>query len=176
MADKLARIAGILFLGPFALTVYIGLYDTNLRTYQIGHWYVNWLFAAAFLVAMILLLAFPKRLPLVTLAGVVWPILYVVALGVDVETRLCIGGNQANCWPSKTAAFQYLILNNPNVANGYGWLLWQGTVPTILALTAIGFILSLASVFILQRSRSRTRATTTIASPEESGTSANPGP
>jgi hypothetical protein len=171
MADRLARVAGILLLVPFALTVYIGLDDKNLYNYQITHWYINWVFAAAFLVAAILLLAFPRRISLVALGGVAWPILYAIALVVDVETKLCIGGIQANCWPSKSAAFQYLILNNPNVAGGYGWLLWTGTMPTILAFTALAFILSLISIFMLHKrsAKSKTMPSPTV-SPSGSST------
>lgn len=144
----------MLMLGVFALSVYIGLYDKLLSQYQPLHWDINWVLAAASLVAAILLIGFSKNISLVSLGGIVWPIIYVIALGVDVYTRLCIDGNQAYCWPSKTAAFDYLILNNPNISSSYGnvgWRLWSGTMPTVLALLAIAFILSIVSVYSLRK-------------------------
>lgn len=143
--------AGILTLGAVALNVYIGLYDKNLSTFQPLHWEINWVLVAAGLVAAIFLIGFPRNMWLVLLGGVVWPILYVLSLAVDVYTRLCLGGNQANCWPSKTDAFNYLILNNPNIAGGYGWKLWQGTMPLALTFLAIAFILSVISLYSLRR-------------------------
>ncbi len=138
-------------MGAFALTVYIGLYDKNLSTYQPLHWDLNWFFAAADIVAAIFLIGFWRKPALVLLGGVIWPILYVIFLAVDVYTKLCLGGNQANCWPSKTDAFQYLIVNNPNIANGYGWKLWTGTMPSMLGLLAIAFILSIISLYFLRK-------------------------
>ncbi len=153
-------------LGVFALNVYIGLYDTLLSSLQPLHWDLNWVIAAANLVAAIFLLVFPRKIGLVTLAGVIWPVLYVISLGVDVYTRLCIGGPQANCWPTKTAAFQYLILNNPNIPNaaGFGWKLFQGTVPIILALLFVTFVISIISVYSLRRSSRTAQTMTPVAS------------
>ena len=138
-------------LGVFALNVYIGLYDKFLSKYQPLHWELNWVIAAVDLVAAIVLIGLPKNIVLVSLGGIVWPIVYVISLGADVYTRLCAGGSQANCWPSKTDAFQYLIVNNPNVPGGYGWQLWTGTMPTILALLLITFVISIATVVSLRR-------------------------
>jgi MFS superfamily sulfate permease-like transporter len=150
VSSNLTRVGGVLLLGAFALTVYIGFDDSNLRNYQPLHWEINWVFAAANVIAAVLLLGLPRKIPAVVLGGIVWPILYGISLVVDVETRLCIGGNQANCWPSKTAAYQYLILGDPNVPNGYGWHLWQGTVPTILALMFVAFVISIITVYSLR--------------------------
>ncbi len=161
-------------LGAFALTVYIGLFDKSLSTYQPLHWDLNWLFAAADLVAAIFLFGFPRKMSLVLLSGVIWPILYVVSLAIDVYTRLCLGGNQTDCWPSRTAAFNYLVLNNPNVANGYGWKLWQGSIPTTLGLLAGAFVLSAISMYLLSRkprkSSSSTRDAPTQPSPASTQT------
>jgi hypothetical protein len=149
--QNLTTAAGVVLIGAFALTVYIGLYDKNLSTYQPLHWDLNWVFAAADVVAAAFLIGFPRKLFLVALGGVIWPILYVLALAIDVYTRLCLGGNQSNCWPSKTDAFDYLVLNRPNIAGIYGWNLWQGTMPTILALLAIAFVLSVVSLYRLRK-------------------------
>jgi hypothetical protein len=150
-SKNLARGAGVLTLGAVALNIYIGLYDKNLSTYQPLHWDLNWVLVVAGLVAAAFLIGFPRNTWLVLLGGVVWPILYVLFLGVDVYTRLCLGGNQANCWPSKTAAFNYLILNNPNITGGYGWKLWQGTMPLALAFLAIAFVLAVISLYSLRK-------------------------
>ncbi len=153
VSPNITRFGGILLLGVFALNVYIGLYDNFLRTLQPLHWDINWVLAVANLVAGLLLIVFSRKLGLVVLAGIIWPIVYVLSLGVDVYTRLCIGGSQANCWPTRTAAFDYLILNEPKIPNaaGYGWQLFQGTIPIALALLLIAFIISAISAFSLRK-------------------------
>jgi hypothetical protein len=153
ISKRVTQIGGVFLLGAFALLTYIGLYDANLQTLQL-HWYINWVLAAASLVAAALLLAFPRKTFAVVLGGIIWPLLFVGSLAVDVYTRLCLGGNQANCWPTKTDAFQYLILNNPNVAGGYGWQLWQGTMPTILVLMFLTFVISIVTLYSLRTSSS----------------------
>ncbi len=148
---NITRGAGALALGTFALNVYIGLYDSALYQFQPLHWDINWVLAVASLVSGIFLIRFPRSIRLVLLGGVVWPIIYVVSLAVDVYTRLCLGGNQAYCWPSRTAAFSYLILNNPNIAGANGWKLWQGTILLALAFLAGAFVLSVITVYSLRR-------------------------
>ena len=108
------------------LIIYIGADDKNLQQFEPIHWDLNWLMAVVTIAAGALLIMVPRKTIMVALSGAVWPIVYVASLDVDVLTRLCLGGNSADCWPSKSDAFQYLILNNPNIANGYGWKLWSG--------------------------------------------------
>ena len=148
---NITRGAGAFALGVFALNVYIGLYDAALYQFQPLHWDINWVLAVASLAAGIFLIRSPRSIRLVLLGGVVWPIVYVASLAVDVYTRLCLGGNQAYCWPSKTDAFSYLILNNPNIAGTNGWELWQGTILLALAFLAIVFALSVITVYSLRR-------------------------
>ena len=156
----LTRIAGILLILVFIVNVYLGLYDTTLKTYNMVHWDLNWLIAVASLVGAILLLVRPLSRPLVILAGVIWPIVYVLSLGVDVYTKLCAGAPSTSCWPSHTAAFDYLILNESNIpgATGYGWVL-APVMPIAILLLAIVFILSLIS---LSSMRKRTKVTPAV--------------
>ncbi len=143
-----ARIAGVLTLGVFAASVYIGLYDKILQSVKV-HWYLDWVIAAASLVAAGLLLAKPLTLWTVVLGGIVWPIVYVASLGFDVYTKLCAGVSQKYCLSSRTAAFQYLILNNPK-APGQGWTLFHYTVPLALGLIFIAWILSIFAAFSIR--------------------------
>ncbi len=176
MVNKnITRGAGGLTLGAFALNLYIGLYDKNLSQFQPLHWDLNWVIVAASLVAALFLIGFPRSIWLVLLGGIVWPILYVVSLGVDVYTRLCLGGSQANCWPSKTDAFNYLVLNNPNIAGGYGWKLWQGTIPLALAFLAIAFVLSVISFISLRREAWRRMPSSRVAPRPTPPTQPKPG-
>lgn len=148
----LTRVAGILLIFVFLINVYLGLYDTNLKTLNIVHWDLNWLIAVASLVGAILLLVRPLSRPLVILAGVIWPIVYVLSLGTDVYTKLCAGAPASSCWPSHTAAFDYLILNESSIqgAAGYGWLL-APVMPIAIILLALVFILSLISLNSMRR-------------------------
>lgn len=143
-------------LGVFAINVYIGLYDKNLSQVSL-HWYLNWVVAVLTIIAAILLLSRPLNAPIVALAGIVWPIVYVASLAVDVYTRMCLG--TSFCWPSRTAAFQYLILNNPNAPGG-GWKLFPYTIPMALGLLLVTFILSIIAVASIYRSRRVTTTTT----------------
>ncbi|SRR5579875_241185 len=155
ISSGIARVGGILMLGVFAVNVYLGIYDTNLSQVPL-HWDLNWVIAAVTLIAAILLLAKPLNAPLVTLAGIVWPIVYVASLAVDVYTKMCLGASY--CWPSRTAAFQYLILNNPN-AEGGGWKLFPYTIPIALGLLFVTFVLSIIVVASIYRSRAVTTTT-----------------
>jgi len=144
----LSRVSGILLLGVFAVNIYLGLYDTNLKQFNPTHYDLNWLIAIVSLVAGLLLILRPKSRTWLTLGGIIWPVVYVLSLGVDVETKLCSGAPASSCWPSHTAAFDYLILNYasiPNVASYFGWKL-APVMPVAIALLALVFILSLISV------------------------------
>lgn len=154
VSQTVTRIGGAAMLLAALFIIYIGAYDKNLSQFEPLHWDFNWLMAVATIVAGALLIVIPRNKIMVALSGVVWPIVYVASLGVDVVTRLCIGGASANCWPSKSDAFQYLILNNPNIGNGYGWQLWTGTMPTIIFLMAVAFVLSILTLAGLRKSKS----------------------
>ncbi|MHB1868084.1 MAG: hypothetical protein ACYCPP_03970 [Nitrososphaerales archaeon] len=165
------RVAGIAILVAALLGIYIGAYDKLLSQYEPLHWYLNWLIVAVTLVAGVLLIAIPRNIMLVTLSGIVWPIVYAISLGIDVATKLCLGGSSLNCWPSKTDAFQYLILNNPNIPGGYGWQLWSGTMPIIIVMMLIAFVISIISVGSLKKgkvSKHETTTTTTTTSTSHS--------
>jgi len=152
-STTLSRISGILLLGVFAVNIYLGLDDTNLRQLNPSHYDLNWLIAIVSLVAGLLLILRPKSRTWLTLGGIVWPVVYVLSLGVDVETKLCSGAPSSSCWPSHTAAFDYLILNYasiPNVPSYFGWKL-APVMPVAIILLAIVFILSLVSVNLMRR-------------------------
>ena len=65
--------------------------------------------------------------------------------------RLCAGVSQNYCLSSRTAAFQYLILNNPN-AQGQRWTLFHYTVPLAIGLIFIAWILSIVTIISIRRS------------------------
>ncbi len=146
----IVRASGVILIGVFLANLYIALYDKNLSLFNQLHYYLNWIITAMSLVAAIIILAKPLSVKLVLLAGIIWPVVYVGGLAADVESRLCLG-TSANCWPDTNSAFQYLILNNPNVPNGYGWMLWPYTIPTALILLALVVIISAFSLFSISK-------------------------
>ena len=91
MRRSLSRISGVLLFGGFILTIYIGLYDANLSTYSISHYYLNWVIAAVDLLAVVFLFVKGASKIWVLLAGIIWPLVYFASLVVDFETRLCLG-------------------------------------------------------------------------------------
>lgn len=141
-------------LGVFLVNIYLGLYDTTLSTYNTAHYYSNWAIALVTLVAAFLLLLRPGSRMWVAVAGVVWPLVYLLSLGVDVSTDLCLGSSAAFCWPSTSASFDYLILNSANIsgAPGYGWTL-APVMPFAVALLVIVFLLSLTAVLSSRQGR-----------------------
>ena len=147
-----SRLSGVLLLGVFAVNLYLGLYDTNLSQYNSLHYDLNWLIAAASLVAGIVLILRPRWKLWIALGGVAWPVLYVISLAVDVETKLCSGAPSTSCWPSHTAAFDYLILNEANIphASGFGWKL-APVIPVAIGLLAVVFIISAISLSMLRK-------------------------
>jgi len=143
---RLSQSAGVLMLIVFAVNVYLGAYDTNLANNS-PHYYANWLIAVVTLVAAVILIAKPNSKRLVAIAGVLWPIVYALALAGDVYTKMCAGASAESCWPSKTAALDYLILNQGTIkgAPGYGWKL-APVMPVAIVLLVLIFILSVAAV------------------------------
>jgi hypothetical protein len=133
--------------------VYLGLYDTNLKMVML-HYDLNWVIAVGSLVGAVFLLLKPTSMVLVTLGGIIWPILYAISLGVDVGTKMCLGVPATNCEPSRTAAFYYLILNyaNINIPNSYGWVV-APVIPIAILLLAIVFIISLISLNSMRKNR-----------------------
>jgi hypothetical protein len=175
----LARISGILLLGVFAVNIYLGLYDTNLKQFNPTHYDLNWLIAVVSLVAALLLILKPKSKIFLTLGGIIWPVVYVLSLGVDVETKLCSGAPSTSCWPSHTAAFDYLILNYSNIPNaaGYGWKL-APVMPVAIGLLAIVFILSLIVLNSMRKPAPKLpfQPTSPETPPGNDQTSSNPKP
>jgi hypothetical protein len=151
------RIAGMAILGVFVLNLYIALYDGNLSQFSTLHYYLNWLLAAATLVAGLLLLAKPSSKLWVSLSGITWPIVYFAGLVADVSSKLCLGTG-TNCWPDTNTAFQYLILNNANIPNGFGWTLWQYTIPTAIFLLVVSILASAIGLSMLRTRRSTSQA------------------
>ncbi len=151
-AATLSRVGGILMLGVFLVNVYLGLYDTNLSKFNPLHYELNWVIAVATLVAAALLLAMPASRLSVLLAGVLWPLIYIASLMVDVSTQLCSGAPASSCWPSTSAAFDYLILNQASIpgADGYGWML-APVIPIAIVLLVVVLLLSLASILMARK-------------------------
>lgn len=133
-------------LGPLAANVYIGLYDANLPTYSMLHYYLNWTIVAVDLVAMLILILRPRSPVWVTMSGIAWPFVYFASLAVDVETTLCLGTG-VNCWPSANAAFQYLILGSAK----QGWGLWPYTMEFSIGLLVV--VIVLASITVKKQRR-----------------------
>jgi len=129
-------------LGVFGVNVYIGLYDTNLTQISPVHAELNWVIAAADLIAAIFLFVKPGNLIFKSLGGIVWPIFYITNLFIDVETRLCLGAAANTCSPSVSDAYQYLILGSA----GQEWVLWPYTIRFAIGLVAVVLILSLLSL------------------------------
>lgn len=135
--------AGHLMLGVFVANLYIGLYDSNLWTYNPLHYDLNWLIAVIDIIAAIILFSRPKRRWLLILSGVLWPVVYLLSLGGDVATSMCLGTpSNPNCWPTTFDAFKYLILGDPSE----GWSLWQGTIPTSIVFLVVTMVLT--SLFV----------------------------
>jgi hypothetical protein len=130
-------------LGVFGINVYIGRYDTNLTQISPVHTELNWVIAAADLIAALFLLVKPKNLILKGLGGIVWPVIYIGSLFLDVETRMCLGAAANTCLPSVSDAYQYLILGSAS----QDWVLWPYTIRLGIALAVIVFVLSLLSLY-----------------------------
>jgi hypothetical protein len=139
----LARIGGVLMLGVFGINVYIGLYDTNLAQISPVHQQLNWVIAAADLIAALFLLVKPRSLIFKTLGGIIWPVLYIGSLFIDVETRLCLGAAASTCLPTVSDAYQYLILGS----QAQEWVLWPYTIRLGIALAVLSLVLSLVSLY-----------------------------
>jgi hypothetical protein len=130
-------------LGVLGINVYIGLYDSSLQLVSPLHWDLNWLIAVIDLTAVVALLAKPGSTFWKSLAGIVWPIVYVANLFIDVETRLCLGMPASACSPTVSDAYQYLILGNST-----DWVLWPYTIRLAIALAITALILSLLSLYL----------------------------
>lgn len=145
-SDNIVRTGAVLLLGVFFVNLYLVLYDTNLNAFQPLHYYLNLLISITTLVASLLLFVGPKSPSLISLAGIVWPLVYLGSLSVNVESRLCLGAG-TNCIASVNDAFEYLILNDPSA----GWKLFQGTIPIAIVLLVATIGLSLFALTIRDR-------------------------
>jgi len=142
--DLLARAGGAVMLGVLAINVYIGAYDANLSAVSPLHWDLNWVLAAVDLAAAAILLANPRGIVWKSLAGVVWPAVYVANLFIDVETRLCLGTPASTCSPTVSDAYQYLILGSAN----QDWDLWPYTIRLAIGLAILSLILVVLSLYL----------------------------
>jgi hypothetical protein len=152
----LTRIGGVAMLGVFGINVYLGLYDTNLQ-FAVNHLHyeINWVLAAADLLAALFLLAKPRNLILKGLGGIIWPLLYIGSLILDVETRMCLGASSAACFPSVSAAYHYLILGS----QAEEWAVWPYTIRLGIALAVITLVLSLISMYFRKPKMKETKTT-----------------
>jgi hypothetical protein len=125
----------------FLVNDYLGAYDTNLSQFNTIHWDLNWVIAVVTLAAGLLLIAKPGSVKWVVLAGLLWPIVYLLSLGFDVATRLCSFASSNSCWPDQGSAFQYLILNNANLPGGLGWQLLP-VMPVAIVLLVVVIVIS----------------------------------
>ena len=131
--------------------MYIAVYDTELSASE-SHYLANIFIALIDLfTAYLLLSAKITAIKRVLFAGILWPVFYFFLLAFDVWTKLCYAGPNETCWPSEQAAFEYLILNDPNIGvPGLGWRLFPYTIPIAIGLLCIivAFsIITLASHF-----------------------------
>jgi hypothetical protein len=166
----LARIGGVLMLGVFGVNVYIGLYDTNLTQISPTHTQLNWMMAAADVIAALFLLVKPRSSIFKGLGGIVWPVVYVGSLFLDVETRLCLGASARTCLPTVSDAYKYLILGSASES----WVLWPYTIRLAIALAVITFVLSLLS-FNFRKSPSSSTKVQVTPPQSSSPTPADPG-
>jgi len=139
-------------LGVFGINVYIGRYDTNLAQVSPMHETLNWVIAAADLIAALFLLVKPRSMIFKVLGGIIWPVFYIGSLFLDVETRLCLGAPANTCLPSVSDAYQYLILGS----KGQEWVLWPYTIRLGIALAVLTFVLSLVSMYFRTRKMKET--------------------
>jgi hypothetical protein len=138
-------------LGVFAINVYIGIYDSNLSQLSPLHWDLNWVIAVVDLIAAAILLANPGAIIWKSLAGVVWPVVYVANLFIDVETRLCLGSPASTCSPTVSDAYQYLILGSTNQE----WDLWPYTMRLAITLVIIVLILVGLALYLGARGKGK---------------------
>lgn len=146
--NALARSAGILVMVVAVFNIYIALYDTTLVHLNSLHHNLNWLIAAISILAAIFLLAKPSSKILVVFSGLAWPLLYILSLYLDFETKMCLGTN-INCWPTVSDAYDYLILGS----RLEGWALWPYTIRVVIVLLLLATILS--TVHLVRRSHAR---------------------
>jgi hypothetical protein len=139
--------AGASMFGAFAITAYIGLYDTTLAQEDPLHHELTWGLGIITLIAGIILILKPRSLVWRVITGVVWPSLYLLSLGFDVQTKLCFGTN-VHCWPSVPDSYDYLILNE----RVEGWVLSPYTSRTLIGFLLVTIFLVAASIFISMRS------------------------
>jgi hypothetical protein len=141
--------SGVLMLAIFALNAYIGLKDTVLFKLQPAHQTLNFIIAAIDLLASAFLLYYlsGNQKYGILLAGVIWPVIYLLSLLADVESRLCLfTGN--NCFASVQIAYEYLILGQ----SAQGWILWPFTMLSVISLLFAIIILS-AIYLLINRKR-----------------------
>jgi peptidoglycan/LPS O-acetylase OafA/YrhL len=125
-------------LAVFALNAYIGTKDTGLAQLQPSHEMANSFMAFLDLVSASLLLAIGRgRVRWVLLSGVVWPVVYLLSLVADIESRMCLFTG-TNCFASVADSYQFLILGS--IAEG--WKIWRYTIPCAIALLTATILLS----------------------------------
>jgi hypothetical protein len=125
----------------FILNLYVGLVDRNLflppNTIITPHYYLNWLITVIDLVASAVLFIRPKKLELLVLSGIVWPLVYLGGLGLDVASRLCLGAPASTCFPSADASAGYLFFGSSTYLQAYFWPYTFTMITVLLVLTLI---------------------------------------
>lgn len=129
LRSNLARLSACMLFFVAGFNIYIGLYDTTLNQLNTLHHNLNWVLAALSVIAGILLVVKATSKPLVVLAGLVWPLIYLSSLVADVETKMCLGTN-SNCYATVTGAYDYLVLGS----RVEGWVLWPYTIRAVIIL------------------------------------------
>lgn len=137
------RLSGVLMLGVFSVNAYIGLKDTELSKLQPLHETANFVIAILDLVAASILLYYASgRRSWIFLSGVTWPLVYLLSLFADVESKMCLFSGQ-NCFSSVNTSFQYLILGE----RSQGWRLWPYSM--ITAIFLLSSIIALSTMYYI---------------------------
>ena len=134
-------------LGVFSINAYIGLKDVVISQLQPSHEAANALFAIIDFVAATILIIYGNRKPLWTiLAGIVWPVTFILFILADIESKLCLFTN-VNCFATVSDAYRYLILGQ----EAEGWKLWPQTMETALVFLFAIVGLSLSYDLLVRR-------------------------
>jgi hypothetical protein len=149
-------VAGTLMFLVFALNLYVGLVDRNLffppNTVETPHYYFNWAIAIIDIVSSGILFLKPTKKQLVVLSGIVWPFVYIGAIAIDIESKLCIGAPSSTCFPTISAAENYLLFGSTSyMAVVY---FWQYTFTLILVLLVAVLAFSLVGLYLFNKTKS----------------------
>lgn len=140
----------------FALNLYVGLVDRNMfippNIVITPHYYLNWVLTIVDVIASAILFVKPTKNQLVILSGIVWPLVYIGAIAIDIESRLCIGAPSSSCFPTISAAENYLLFGSTSyMAVVY---FWQYTFTVILLLLIAVLAFSFLGLYLHNKTKS----------------------